>query len=630
MKIIAYLGIAVAEHTYTVAIPEMNPTNRARRACPSTWRRNKRATAVTQGIIHVNHKKQVIPPKRRLYVNCACRYRCNQCIDEQHQAMLFQEYRDLPDRIQQRAYLASLIVEECVKNRTVAEPKIARTLSAAYHLLDHNRELVRVCRAFFCATFGISSTITKNIIKKKSPTSGIYRGEHKGVGKEPWNKTPRRALSAVKRFINSIPKMPSHYCRKESKKLYFEPTLNLRRLYELYKSKEDIEDPVSYYVFSHIFQEWDPPLGFYKPRKDQCTLCNTHDTKEGWPDNEEFENHVLRKDIISLNKDEDKKAAILEKENKLYATFDLEAILSLPYCEDAMLYYSRKLSFFNFTILDSNLNGLCNAWDETNGRKGCCEIGSCILKYLKERVGPNIKHIVFYADTCAGQNRNQFLIAALLLAVNCDEWSHADVIDLKYLESGHSHMECDSMHAAIERARERKKVYSPNEYAIIFELARRTPRPYVVNHLSHSDFYDLRDVADKILFNRTRDENGHSVSWLTIKWFRFVRGEFKVYFKYDVEEEKFECLNVLDHHKKKLNRDLLLPLKLAYPGRLPISVVKKRDLLELLKKGVIPPVYENFYTSLPTSKTEKDAAYWVEEDGMEEYEVEELGLDECI
>jgi hypothetical protein len=65
---------------------------------------------------------------------------------------------------------------------------------------------------------------------------------------------------------------------------------------------------------------------------------------------------------------------------------------------------------------------------------------------------PNTKtHAIFYSDACSGQNRNQF-IASCLLHVVINHQS-ITVIDHKFLESGHTQMECDSMHYSIEFAK---------------------------------------------------------------------------------------------------------------------------------------------------------------------------------
>lgn len=102
----------------------------------------------------------------------------------------------------------------------------------------------------------------------------------------------------------------------------------------------------------------------------------------------------------------------------------------------------------SFTVFDSKGGGYCYVWDETCGLKVSSEIGTCLLYYIKD-LPQNVTHDTTYSNTCGGQNRNQFIAAALLYAVNK---SQVQTIDIKFMESGHSYLETDSMHATIERA----------------------------------------------------------------------------------------------------------------------------------------------------------------------------------
>ena len=65
-----------------------------------------------------------------------------------------------------------------------------------------------------------------------------------------------------------------------------------------------------------------------------------------------------------------------------------------------------------------------------------------------------VRHAIFYSDACAGQNRNQFIATCFAHAVA--NIQHLQVIDHKFLETGHTQLECDSMHSAIEFAKKKK------------------------------------------------------------------------------------------------------------------------------------------------------------------------------
>lgn len=86
-------------------------------------------------------------------------------------------------------------------------------------------------------------------------------------------------------------------------------------------------------------------------------------------------------------KEENKRRVIEDNSTSHRAiTFDLQAILSVPFTGDAQIYYRRRLSVFNFTIYNyyKPVGGdrHCYVWDETNGGKRSSEIGTCLLDYL--------------------------------------------------------------------------------------------------------------------------------------------------------------------------------------------------------------------------------------------------------
>jgi len=70
----------------------------------------------------------------------------------------------------------------------------------------------------------------------------------------------------------------------------------------------------------------------------------------------------------------------------------------------------------------------------------------------KER---DVLKFVFWADNCTAQNKNWTLYSALVIAVN--QINGPNVIIIKYLTKGHTHMSADGIHGNIE-SKMRKKV----------------------------------------------------------------------------------------------------------------------------------------------------------------------------
>ena len=159
-----------------------------------------------------------------------------------------------------------------------------------------------------------------------------------------------------------------------------------------------------------------------------------------------YRTHKLHKDQVMPLKDEYKTLA-KEDAAMLVFNFDLEAVLYTPCDKVSTIYYKRKLCTYNATTFDLvTRSGNCYIWDESEGKRGSNEIGTSINKYLESFKG---EKVVMFSDTCGEQNRNQY-IAELLLYI---AQSHPSIqsIDYIFMVQGHSHMEVDSMHSAIER-----------------------------------------------------------------------------------------------------------------------------------------------------------------------------------
>jgi len=148
----------------------------------------------------------------------------------------------------------------------------------------------------------------------------------------------------------------------------------------------------------------------------------------------------------------------------------LQAVLPIHYAGDAQIYYMRKLAAYNFTIYEAaSHNGYCYIWNETEGKRGANEIATCLLQYIKS-LPDCAKELRTFSDTCAGQNRNQFLCAAMMHAV---KKSKLDFIDLKYMESGHSYLEANSMHSTIDKCKRHQKIYNTREWEVVISAARK-------------------------------------------------------------------------------------------------------------------------------------------------------------
>lgn len=189
---------------------------------------------------------------------------------------------------------------------------------------------------------------------------------------------------------------------------------------------------------------------------------------------------------------------------------------------------------------------------------------------------------------------------------------------MKFMESGHTYLEADSMHATIERARKHKKVYTTREWGLLIEMARKKPKPYVVKVLEYSDILNLNELGKNVMLNRTLDTLGATVNWLKVKWLRFDKSKpCTIQFKYELQADiQFKEIDVCLIHEP-LSWDLIT-ISPKYNSLIPVSKAKKKDLLSLLKSGVIPNCYADFITNIPSTEEAKDIVPYIVENEDDE------------
>ena len=158
-----------------------------------------------------------------------------------------------------------------------------------------------------------------------------------------------------------------------------------------------------------------------------------------------------------------------------------------------MTYYSRKLCVYNLTVWEGKKpdDGHWFCWPEIEGKRGSNEIASCIFRCL-EKLPSSIHEVSLFSDTCSGQNRNQQMAALMMWYIQ--RTSHdINIITHNFLESVHSMMEVDSMHAAIEHEKKYIDTFTMHDWRTIFMSSRRK-NPYKVQSLDHSMFFISRPL----------------------------------------------------------------------------------------------------------------------------------------
>lgn len=408
------------------------------------------------------------------------------------------------------------------------------------------------------------------------------------------NKTPNEIKEAVKSFIKRLPAVPSHYCRKDTTKLYLPVEFkNIKNLYRCYKTELISKgvDVVSERVFREIFNT-NFNIGFHVPKKDKCIKC-LHFEGQKPEDCAELKHHLDEKEASKKRLECHRQ---LGKENPsfLCTSFDLQKVLNTPHGNNMLLFYSRKYAVFNLCFYESiTRNGFCFIWGETEAKRGANEIATIIQKYIQNVDSRGtITSLILYSDSCPGQNKNKIVLAAIHNALLKSTNLHT--IQMNYLFPGHTEMSVDSIHSTIEQSVRNITVWAPSQWATICELARKEPTPYIVENLTHEDFLDFDDInmSDKYF-------KGNLVGKISkIRTATFKKShpnQMKV--KYSMKDEALEEIIQMIARPRAINR--------RYISSLPITKAKYMDLKKLCDTGVIPKIFHKEYLNLQQSNTKE-------------------------
>nr|CAH7713352.1 unnamed protein product [Callosobruchus chinensis] len=97
------------------------------------------------------------------------------------------------------------------------------------------------------------------------------------------------------------------------------------------------------------------------------------------------------------------------------------------------------------------------------------------------------------------------------------------IIKNKFQEPGHTHMEANSIHASIERAKRKTVVYIhvSHDWSKLITTSIYRSKPLNVIEISPNDFVDFGTFLKSALVQRKKDEQGNIVPWVKIKCIKF-------------------------------------------------------------------------------------------------------------
>lgn len=482
-----------------------------------------------------------------------------------------------------KSYIATLV--DVVVSKKKKEG--SRRSDTFYYYLKRNNQKELVCKKMFLSTFGLKEWSVRSWCLTAEKKTGMHKKEISKDLRESRKRVSRsmqESKNVLKEYLDAIPKLPSHYCRASTSKMYLEPIFQSKsdvyREYEKFAKEKDVAI-MGRTVFNELFTKQN--LGIFRPKKDHCDLCMAHEHGHG--NEEDYQGHQRRKMEAREQKQKDKEEAINNPDTVMCLTVDMQAVKLAPYLRCSAMYYKTKLCVHNFTIYNLGTAEVhCFLWDETHGSLEATNITSILISFLENAVsqGQGIKKIIIFSDGCGYQNRNVVLSNALL-KFSIDR--QVTIIQ-NFLEKGHTQMEVDSAHSLIERRLKNKDIYLPSDYIRICREARPS-NPFIVRYFQFNDFLDFTKLK-----YYTTIRPGYKVGDPTVSDIRCLKYEGTGQITY-----KLNYTGEWQNFTKRPNLGHKVSIDPRYTERLKIKA-EKYNHLQILKKAMDAEFW-SYYENIP-------------------------------
>ena len=296
-----------------------------------------------------------------------------------------------------------------------------------------------------------SQKMVYNVHEKKDLVSGAVKPNKRGRHGNQ-RKISKEDHEAVIKHKKSFKVVEAHYCRAKTSKEYLESSLNIEKMYNLYKDfcTESGRNPVKPYYYRNVFNN-SFNYGFHIPKTDRCDQCEEYAVKkrENIPitaaDEVAHVEHIEEKQLMREVKKQDKE---YQSEDVCIVVFHRENVITLPKADVGCFLYKRKLTLYNLTA-HTVKRGYCAIWnDALSGRAA-----SVFLRTMENIVQdhPNATTFKTWSDSYVPQNRNQGISQAVIEFVSRHQ--HIKTVNMKYSIPGHSAVqEVGSLHSQIEHA----------------------------------------------------------------------------------------------------------------------------------------------------------------------------------
>lgn len=559
-----------------------------------------------------NDAKKKIKEKKafRVQVHCTCKRNCAQQIDVLKQQEIFEQYNNQSDWPNQTRFLRSLISNQPQKENL--DPIIAakrRENSYAYHFIDENGSLTRVCLSFFTKVLQVDRSKVFRAVDtiKRNPNAVEKRGKAK--------RTKNTAdINHMKDFIHKFVSYDSSHKASKSNVKYLHPRLNLRKMFLLYS--EDCAFKHRKVLSDTIFRKTvhDSNLKLLRKSQQKCERCEDAKKQNNLDNTPDLalNEHVdivksVKNDLVSSVE-----TGRLSNDTEIF-TFKLQHAIDLPHISSNDAYFKRQLWCNVFTVYDQKTDTTYfYVWNETIAPRGSNEIASCLYKHFNSHLPKDVKKIILFSDPNFGQ-RN--ITISMMLAKFFDYWKNGQLttIEQHFFSPGHCFSGCDRSFQSVLSNIKPDQIFVQDDVINAIKDAKKNEPKFVVTAMTNRNFFSSKPL-ENLLLSTQKTADGNQINWSNYQKIIYNRQKP---FLMDVVDYGATSTKSISLQKNPVAMPFSLTrVCFSFADTLAISQNKYDDLQSLLQ--YVPESHHEYYRSLKRDSNNSIKDYALVDSGDDE------------
>ncbi|XP_077091400.1 uncharacterized protein LOC143742433 isoform X2 [Siphateles boraxobius] len=475
-----------------------------------------------------------------------CRKKCSTKITEDQRRRIFTGYWNM-SYSEKKSFIFHMVSQRQTMRHTSAVPS-RRTRSLSYHLNNDLGQQQEVCKTTFLTTLGyhpkndrLVATVIGNTISSSITPPQERRGRH-----TPSNKID---MAPIFKHIESFNPTSSHYRRENAPhRRYLPSDVSIQLMYKDYKEKKSPK--CSYETYRKAVKE--RKISFTKLGEEECETCLRQDVhfRAEHPGEasiqechhcEKWEEHKKRAERGRHHYRLD--AERQELDNLSIRSVDLQKVIMLPRMPGVKTaVFTKRITAFHETFVSvgknsfSKKNSLSVIWHEGIAGRKAEEVASAFLRALNQE--RDVKHIIYWVDSCTAQNKNWCLLTTLVTVVN-DPTTPLEDVTLKYFEPGHTFMSADSFHHGVEKEMRKR----PGGAVLDFEDFKNVIACSNSRKVNVVEMQSRHILAWRAGHSLAKLQKAPNLSIMAVIQLR--RGSREMFFKLSHDEEEYTKLDFL-------------------------------------------------------------------------------------